>query len=154
MFDYANQAIDARVTVYVGDNSSFGAQNATLKMSDVGIDGEAVARAVYTVINNRSQDSPIPGYPMGKTVEVRCYFVNGSEATVTVPYNDGAVAYDLFFTVDATGSRCGFDDTVIATDTTTSVTGSYRVVMAATGGSASTAGTVAWFDNLIVRRAD
>lgn len=91
---------------------------------------------------------------MGKTAEVWCYFIGGSEATVTVPYEDGAVAYDLFFTVDANGSRCGFDDTVIAMDTTTSVTGSYRVVISAAGGTVATSGTVAWFDNLVVRRAD
>jgi hypothetical protein len=110
--------------------------------------GDDGAYVGYWLINTRAADQTIAGYPAGNTAEVHCAFEGGAPVHVQVPYVDGEVAYDLFITVDSQGTRCGFDDTVVATTAATSANGAYRPVLGAT------ASTDAWFDNLIMRRAD
>jgi hypothetical protein len=103
--------------------------------------------AAYRLVDNRDANLPIPGFPAGQSARISCTSPDGRVTTVPVPYENGAVAYDLVFTVDAEGTHCGYDDTIVVTTPQMSVTGVYRVLL----GSTMDANT--WFDNLVVRRA-
>src|SRR5678810_682276 len=97
--------------------------------------------------DSRDANLPVTGFPAGQTAEIQCSFNGGAVTSAEVPYTEGAVAYDLFYIVDAQGSHCGYDDTDVAVDPPTSVTATYR---AALGGTAM---ANAWFDNLVVLRS-
>ncbi|NVB82428.1 MAG: hypothetical protein HOV81_28875 [Kofleriaceae bacterium] len=149
-FTFESQKLDAHVTAYLQNSQAFGEQYALLRVANdfTDVPGPELGYVGYRLITNRQADQPVAGYPAGNTAEVHCAFDGGTPVHVQVPYEDGAVAYDLFITVDSQGTRCGFDDTVVATTAATSVTGAYRPVLGATASSD------AWFDNLIMRRAE
>lgn len=148
-FSFVDQGIDARVTAYLQGNMMFGEQYATFELVDdfETFPSKRQMTVAYRLVDNRQPNLPIPGFPAGQSAQISCTPADGSVTTVPVPYENGAVAYDLFFTVDAAGTHCGYDDTVIVTTTPTTVTGVYRALIG------STTDSNAWFDNLVVRRA-
>jgi hypothetical protein len=149
-FMFTNQGLDAKVTAFLESNMMFGEQYAVFRI-DPDFEGtffprDGLALVAYRLVNNSATNTPITGFPAGQTAEIVCAFNGGAQTQVQVTYVEGAVAYDLYFTVDALGSHCGYDDTEVALDAPTFVTGTYRAVL---GG---TAAANAWFDNLVVRR--
>lgn len=148
-FNFESQALDARVTAYMQNDQVFGEKYAVLRIVPPTLDQNAALVTVsYRLINNRMDNYPMDGYPAGNTAEIHCQLDAAEPVHVEVPYEDRNVIYELFVTIDGQGSRCGYDETVIATSATTNVTGSFRIALGAT------IDTFAWFDSLTVRRAD
>ena len=149
-FPIDNQALDIRVTAYLQDNYDYGSQSASL---DTGSPEQPlVGRVVYRLIINRSEGLPVAGYPAGSSAEIQCYVGTEPVVTMPVPYVEKSTRYDLFITSDLSGTHCGFDQTEVAASPQFLLQqGEFKVALAADPVAGS---HVAWFDNLLVRRAD
>lgn len=147
-FTFNNQWLDTRVTTYLQNDQSYGEKYAVLRILPESLDeAGALATAAYRLINNTQTNIPINGFPAGNTAEIMCSFGLDTPVYVEVPYVDGQTTYDLFISIDAQGTRCGFGSTVVATASPTFATGTFRL------GLGATVSTDAWFDNLVMRRS-